>query len=86
MGSLVVISMKLPGETESRELKQYDLLSISVVLHSFEVDVFKENVVLGNDALMKCQVPSLVADLVSVHSWLDSKGNEFGMNAPGNWF
>ena len=32
---------------------------------------------MGNDALMKCQIPSLVSDLVSVDSWVDSKGNEF---------
>ena len=31
---------------------------------------------MGNDALMKCQIPSLVSDLVSVDSWADSKGNE----------
>lgn len=48
----------------------------SVVLYIYDVDVFKENVVMGNDALMKCQIPSLVSDLVSVDSWADSKGNE----------
>ena len=48
----------------------------SVVLCIYDVDVFKENVVMGNDALMKCQIPSLVSDLVSVDSWADSKGNE----------
>ena len=49
----------------------------SVVLYVYEIDVFKENVVMGNDALMKCQIPSLVSDLVSVDSWVDSKKNEF---------
>ena len=49
----------------------------SVDLYVYEIDVFKENVVMGNDALMKCQIPSLVSDLVSVDSWVDSKGNEF---------
>ena len=48
----------------------------SVVLYIYDVDVFKENVVMGNDALMKCQIPSLVSDLVSVDSWADSKGHE----------
>ena len=42
----------------------------------YEVDVFKENVVMGNDALMKCQIPSLVSDLISVDNWVDSKANE----------
>ena len=31
---------------------------------------------MGNDALMKCQIPSLVSDLCSVDSWVDSNGNE----------
>ena len=48
----------------------------AVVLYIYDVDVFKENLVMGNDALMKCQIPSLVSDLVSVDSWADSKGNE----------
>ena len=48
----------------------------AVVLLMYDVDVFKENVVMGNDALMKCQIPSLVSDLSSVDSWVDSNGNE----------
>lgn len=48
-----------------------DALFFAVISHPFEVDVFKENVILGNDALMKCIIPSFVADLVSVDSWLD---------------
>ena len=47
-----------------------------MVLYIYDVDVFKENVVMGNDALMKCQIPSLVSDLVSVDSWVDSRRNE----------
>ena len=47
-----------------------------MVLLMYDVDVFKENVVMGNDALMKCQIPSLVSDLCSVDSWVDSNGNE----------
>lgn len=49
----------------------------AVVLDNFEVDVFKENVLAGNDAIMKCQIPSHVSDLVSVLSWIDSSDNEF---------
>ena len=59
------------------------LLFCPVVLHSFDVDVFKENAVLGNDALMKCQIPSLVADLLSVDSWQDSLGNDYPTNVFG---
>ena len=67
-----------------KELDRFLLFSsCPVVLHSFDVDVFKENAVLGNDALMKCQIPSLVADLLSVDSWQDSLGNDYPTNVFG---
>jgi len=53
------------------------ILSTSVVSQMYEVDVFKENVILGNDALMKCSIPSFVAESVQVVSWHDSEGGEF---------
>ena len=34
----------------------------------------KEYVIRGNDALMKCSIPSFVADVVQVIAWLDSDG------------
>ena len=34
-------------------------------------------VILGNSALVKCEIPSFVADFVSVVSWVDNEGNEF---------
>ena len=33
----------------------------------------KEYVILGNDALMKCSIPSFVADSVSVMGWTNSE-------------
>lgn len=35
---------------------------------------------LGNDALMKCSIPSFVSDFVSVQDWEDSEGNVFFQN------
>jgi len=37
-----------------------------------------EYVIVRNDALLKCEVPSFVADLVSVVGWVDSSGNDLG--------
>lgn len=55
-------------------------LPFLVISHPFEVDVFKENVILGNDALMKCIVPSFVADLVTLDFWLEIEtGREIRM-------
>lgn len=47
-----------------------------MAIQSYETDVGKEYVILGNDAIMKCSIPSFVADFVSVTSWFDSRGNE----------
>ena len=45
-----------------------------VVVQPYETDVAKEYVIRGNDALMKCSIPSFVADVVQVIAWLDSDG------------
>lgn len=36
----------------------------------------KEYVIRGNAAILKCTIPSFVADFVHVISWLDNSGNE----------
>ena len=56
--------------------------------HDYDVDVFKETVIRGNDALLKCQIPSFVSDLVSVDGWIDSEGRDIRRSenpAQGNW-
>ena len=35
------------------------------------------DVILGNSAIMKCEIPSFVADFVSVINWSDNNGGEF---------
>ena len=37
-----------------------------------------ESIIVGNNALIKCLIPSFVADFVSIQAWVDSEGNEFG--------
>ena len=39
----------------------------------FETRIGDEFVILGNDALMKCQVPSFVSDFLSVTGWVDER-------------
>ena len=49
---------------------------------------YPEDVILGNDAIMKCTIPSFVADFVSVQDWEDSEGTllfpnlNYGKNYP----
>ena len=40
----------------------------------------QESVILGNDVVIKCNIPSFVADFVSVVGWVDSEGSAFHIN------
>lgn len=41
----------------------------TVVAQYYEADVNKEHVIRGNAAVIKCLIPSFVADFVTVESW-----------------
>lgn len=41
-----------------------------VVLQSYSTYVSEEHVILGNAALLRCHIPSYVADTVQVDHWL----------------
>ena len=58
------------------ERKANLFFSIAVVIQNYDVDVFKKTTIRGNDALLKCEIPSHVSDLVIVDSWVDSQGTE----------
>ena len=45
---------------------------------------FENYVILGNDALLKCEIPSFVSDLVEIFGWLDNEGKEFLARARSN--
>ena len=55
----------------------YFISLFSVVSQDYVTETNNEYIILGNDALMKCEVPSFVSDLVQVHSWIDNENNEF---------
>lgn len=57
-----------------------------VVTQYYEADVNKEHVIRGNAAVIKCLIPSFVADFVEVISWhTDQEENFFPGKAYG-WF
>ena len=65
----------------------YDLaILFSVVSQEYATRVNDFDVILGNSAILKCEVPSFITDWVSVIHWLDDNGHEFYQNAPGNYF
>lgn len=50
-------------------LKSYKTFFAPAVVQSYDTDVAKEFVIRGNDALVKCSIPSYVTDFVTVVSW-----------------
>ncbi|MPC65833.1 hypothetical protein E2C01_059970 [Portunus trituberculatus] len=48
-----------------------------VVFQPYDSDVNKEYVIRGNSAIMKCSIPSFVADFVSVTAWVTDQGEIF---------
>lgn len=50
---------------------------ILVVQQFYQSEVNNEYVIRGNSAVLKCSIPSFVADFVSVESWLDNQGNTY---------
>jgi hypothetical protein len=44
----------------------------------------KEYVMRGNSAIIKCLIPSFVADFVQVTAWINEEGEEFEGNGDFN--
>lgn len=49
----------------------------TVVIQPYEAEADNEYVIRGNSVVMKCEIPSFVADFVSVTMWQDTEGNNF---------
>lgn len=47
----------------------------------YTVNVMDESVLRGNTAILKCHIPSFVADYVFVSSWTSDDGDEYSINA-----
>lgn len=46
-----------------------------MVNQHYGADILMEYVIKGNAAILKCNIPSFVADFVKVESWEDEEGN-----------
>lgn len=53
-----------------------NLSCLSVVFQSYSVNVMDENVLRGNTAIVKCHIPSFVADFVLVDAWIENEDDE----------
>lgn len=47
------------------------------MIQSYEAEADNEYVIRGNSVVMKCEIPSFVADFVFVDHWLDTDGNNY---------
>lgn len=50
---------------------------LAVVTQYYEAEVVSEYVIRGNTAVLKCNIPSFVADFVKVEAWVDSDGGQY---------
>lgn len=50
---------------------------LPVVNQYYDAEIIKEYVMKGNSAIIKCSIPSFVADFVSVVGWTDEEGKEY---------
>ncbi|XP_055906126.1 cell adhesion molecule Dscam2 isoform X12 [Eupeodes corollae] len=58
----------------------------AVVPQSYTVNVMDEAVLRGNSAILKCHIPSFVADFISVSSWVEDEEREiFSTNDAGQF-
>jgi Down syndrome cell adhesion molecule-like protein 1 len=60
----------------SQFLKKKIYTSVVVAQH-YDTDVNKEYVIMGNSIVLKCQVPSFVADFIEVVSWHTDDKEDF---------
>ena len=62
---------------------QNKLIFISVTSQRYEINILPESIMVGNDAIFKCSIPSFVTDFVYVRSWIDSEGKDLDTNVAG---
>ena len=54
------------------------LILFSVTNQRYEINISPESIIVGNDAIFKCSIPSFVTDFVFVDAWIDSEANLLG--------
>ena len=55
------------------------------MIQDYDTDFHKAYVIYGNSALLKCEIPSHVADFVTVESWVDNKEVEYFSEIKDNY-
>ena len=61
----------------STQSKSHGKHSFSAVVQKYQATVSREDILLSNDVIFKCGIPSFVADFVAVVGWADSEGSSY---------
>ena len=72
-----VINCQSNNIYKAKYFKRHLSLIIPAVTQPYNTEAHNEYVVLGNDAILKCSIPSFVADFISVIGWVDNESNNF---------
>ncbi|KAI8122153.1 Down syndrome cell adhesion molecule-like protein Dscam2, partial [Lucilia cuprina] len=92
-GNAAVLKCKIPSfvadfvqieawiDEEGVELWRNNSTQAYVVIQSYESEADNEYVIRGNSVVMKCEIPSYVADFVFVDLWMDSEGQNYYPNS-----
>lgn len=51
-----------------------------MVTQVYETHGDQEYIIRGNSAILKCKIPSFVADHLEVVAWIDDVGNEYKLD------
>lgn len=63
---------------DGKRTRAYCLSAFIAVVHQYyQSEVNNEYVIRGNAAILKCSIPSFVAEFVQVVGWQDDQGNSF---------
>ncbi|XP_065368707.1 uncharacterized protein LOC135961139 [Calliphora vicina] len=93
-GNAAVLKCKIPSfvadfvqieawiDEEGVELWRDNSTQAYVVIQSYESEADNEYVIRGNSVVMKCEIPSYVADFVFVDLWMDSEGQNYYPHSP----
>ena len=66
------------------DLKASNNFVIPVVSQRYDTHGDQEYVIRGNSAVLKCKIPSFVADFLDIISWQDNVGNTYVPDGKSN--
>jgi hypothetical protein len=56
-----------------------------VVTQSYNTYGDQEDIIRGNSAILKCKIPSFVADFLEIIAWKDDTGNVYTQQESNNY-